>query len=145
MCCTLLCTRCHTWFSTIIHCMWTYNLNLSVLWKWHYMFTLQSDTNTFQHLNCIILYSTYHCGFVSFQLLCYSGEVLFIHSLWQLSFQLVSGNHFTVLPAVKHVSCFHQCSVAGLWDWACDLLYGWVILNLAEENEGSGWGERKIE
>ncbi len=41
---------------------------------------------------------------LSFLLLCYVSEVLFIYSLWQLSFQSVGEKDFTVLPAVKHVT-----------------------------------------
>ncbi len=93
-----------------------------------------------------ILYSTYHYKFVNFQLLCYVSEVLFIHSIWQLSFQSVSGNDFAVLPAVKHVSSFNQSSVAGLWDWVCDLfIWGSSWAQQGEKKEVAGEWQRDIE
>lgn len=79
------------------------------------------------------LHSTYHLW--EFKLMCYIREILFIHSIWQLPFQSVSGNDFTVLPAVERGSGFDQCSVAGLWDWVCDLLYGGHL----ELSRGNGW------
>lgn len=120
-----------------------------VWWKWSCMiihFSI-SALSAALHLR--------HCEFVSIQLLRFVSEVLFVHFLRQLSFQSVSGNDFTVLPAVDHVTSFDRCSVAGLWDWVCDLLYGgssWAwqgkekegsSLTVTEEN-GASWGGENL-
>lgn len=111
--------------------------------------------NTFQHLSsvgCTVPSPLWIC---EYSIAAFVSEVLFVHFLRQLSFQSVSGNDFTVLPAVDHVTSFDRCSVAGLWDWVCDLLYGgssraWQgkekegsSLRVTEEN-GASWGGENL-
>lgn len=131
--CTLLCTRCHKWFLLISLSVCEYACeSLSVIKMVLHVHIAQWQ-KYIAASQLHILHSAYHLW--EFKLMCYIREILFIHSIWQLPFQSVSGNDFTVLPAVERGSGFDQCSVAGLWDWVCDLLYGGHL----ELSRGNGW------
>lgn len=118
----------------------------SLWWKGQCIFTLHSDKNTFQHVNCIYRTAStivnlwvFRCCVVPVKSCSFIPSDSCHFSEWERFFLCASSG-----PSMLQV--WNQCSIAGLWDWVTCYMRGHLELGRRKRKKelGSDRGEQSV-